>query len=163
MNNPSPESASYLTLGRASSGLRWVLALLLVAFSVGGHAQTAPCTAPLRDTTKPLFYPPIAFQAHVYGEVILLATFSPDGATTSVRVLSGNELFREAATSFVQGFRARSYTGPRECPFVINFLWDSAGDSCEGRRHSDTQHWFVCASSPISTTQDNESPREPRR
>ena len=85
------------------------------------HAQSAPCGVTSISETSQLIYPPIARAAHVSGTVILLVRFGQDGAVMNGTVVSGPPMLRGSALDFVKGWRANGYTGPRECPIVVNF------------------------------------------
>jgi hypothetical protein len=78
----------------------------------------------MQESTQ-LSYPPIAKAAHFQGSVVLLATFERDGTVSRVKILSAplllNELMGRVAGDFVKGWKANSFTGPRECPISIRF------------------------------------------
>lgn len=106
---------------RADGLIRWSLLFLLTVAIPSLNAQTAPCGITSITDTTPLLYPPIARQAHITGQVILLATFNMDGTVASTRVIVGNKMLEGSATEYLEHWRANVYTGPRECPIVINF------------------------------------------
>jgi len=54
-------------------------------------------------------YPPIARAAHVSGAVVLQALISKEGTIKNLRVISGPEMLRTAATEAVQGWRYKPY------------------------------------------------------
>jgi hypothetical protein len=85
------------------------------------HAQSPPCGITSITEQSQFVYPPIARAAHVGGTVILLVRFGQNGATTAAAVLSGPPMLRSAALDFAKSWRANEYTGPRECPIVIDF------------------------------------------
>ncbi|MFN2974426.1 energy transducer TonB [Terriglobus aquaticus] len=74
----------------------------------------------MSETTAPV-YPPIAREAHVSGTVLLLASFDTAGRVTEVHTVSGLPMLRVAAETFVKGWQADPYTGPRSCPVVVEF------------------------------------------
>jgi hypothetical protein len=109
---------------------RWSVrgtALLLAAFaSAASDAQTAPCGLTSITESTPLAYPPIARAAHVQGPVVLLATFERDGSVSRVKIVSAplllDQLMGRVAADFVKGWKANSFSGPRECPVVVQFV-----------------------------------------
>jgi protein TonB len=54
-------------------------------------------------------YPPIARAAHVSGAVVLQALISKEGTIKNLRVVSGPEMLRTAATEAVQTWRYKPY------------------------------------------------------
>jgi len=95
------------------------------------HAQTAPCGLTSIQETTSLVYPPIARVAHVNGTVVLMAKFKASGEVEEVRILRGAPMLQNAAKSFVQGWRANVYTGPRECPVAITFRVEGIPKGCD--------------------------------
>ena len=69
----------------------------------------------------------------------MLATFKTNGEVEKVEVLSGPQMLRIAATTYVQGWRANEYTGPRTCPIVASFLLEE-GTVSQPMTRSDLQH-----------------------
>jgi hypothetical protein len=114
------------------------------------HAQTASCgLASIQEATQ-LTYPPIAKAAHVEGLVILLATFVEDGTVSKIRIIQSppllNQLMGHVAEEFVKSWKANSYTGPRECPIVINFMLGGETDHPKTSViRSDIQHIRITA------------------
>jgi hypothetical protein len=96
-------------------------ALLLLSLSHPGVAQQETCGLSKMTDTNAVVYPPIAKAAHVEGNVIMLVRFKLSGEVEKVDIVSGPEMLKPAATSYVQGWRANEYTGPRTCPIVISF------------------------------------------
>jgi TonB family protein len=95
------------------------------------YAQTGACGLTSIHETTPLIYPPIARVAHVSGTVVLMAKFKTSGEVEDVRILGGAPMLQKAATSFVQGWRANEYTGPRECPVAITFRVEGIPKGCD--------------------------------
>lgn len=85
------------------------------------QAQSAPCGITSITDKSQFVYPPIARAAHIGGSVILLARFAQDGTVANATVISGPPMLRDSALEFVKSWRANAYTGPRECPMVIDF------------------------------------------
>jgi protein TonB len=54
-------------------------------------------------------YPPIARAAHVSGAVVLQALISKEGTIKNLKVVSGPEMLRTAATEAVQNWRYKPY------------------------------------------------------
>jgi hypothetical protein len=96
---------------------------LCIAAIVSGaaKAQTAPCGLTSITENAQFSYPPIARAAHVQGAIILLVQFALDGKPTHISAVSGPLMLQGAAIDFVKGWQANTYTGPRECPIVIQF------------------------------------------
>ncbi len=105
----------------------------------------------MRETVAP-WYPAIGKAADVSGVVVLVATFDRTGEVTQVRAVSGPMLLRVPAETFVKGWHADPYTGPRSCPLVVEYrlaggVWcteaaaKAAHVSEVGR--VDTQHFVV--------------------
>jgi hypothetical protein len=98
-----------------------ILGILLACAAGVAHAQSAPCgLTSMQDSVK-LVYPPIAKAAHVQGSVILMTTFRQDGTVADISPVSGPEMLRTAAITYVKGLRANEFSGPRQCPVVITF------------------------------------------
>jgi hypothetical protein len=76
-------------------------------------------------------YPPIAKVAHVEGTVILMVRFSSDGSVDHITELSGPVLLRNASVASVKTWQANEYSGPRECPIVLNFQLSYGADTCD--------------------------------
>lgn len=110
-------------LHRKGRGIALCATVLFTAGTLMAEAQIAQTSCGLgiiTDATK-LIYPPIAEAAHVSGNVILIATFGPDGAVTATRVVSGPEMLRRQASEYVRGWKASPAPGTRNCPVVIEF------------------------------------------
>jgi TonB family protein len=107
-------------------------ALLCTAFTLpAAHAQSAPCGISSLQIVKDPIYPPLARAAHFSGTVILMATFAPSGSVTDVRILHGPEILKASAKAAVMTWIADPYTGPRECPIVIDFKLVLPADVCD--------------------------------
>jgi hypothetical protein len=109
------------------------LALLGAALllPVKSHAQTAPCgLTSMTETVAPV-YPPIAKAAHISGTVILLVRFKLDGSVDDTSGLSGPLILERAAVEFVHGWHANLFSGPRECPIVLNFELVHGDSDCD--------------------------------
>jgi hypothetical protein len=91
-------------------------------------AQQEPCGLSTMAETTPPVYPPIAKAAHVEGSVVMLVNFQTSGEVGKIDVISGAKMLQSAATSYVQGWRANEYTGPRICPIVVSFRLLREGD-----------------------------------
>ncbi|MCU1252447.1 MAG: TonB family protein [Edaphobacter sp.] len=106
-------------------------AIFFLLLSVSGPciAQQEPCgLRKMMETTTPI-YPPIAKAAHVEGSVIMLVNFKTSGEVQKIDIVSGPKLLQMAATTYVQGWHANEYTGPRTCPIVVNFRILHEGDT----------------------------------
>jgi Gram-negative bacterial TonB protein C-terminal len=102
---------------------------LLLSLSVACVAQQEPCgLRKMTETTAPA-YPPIAKAAHVEGNVIMLVNFKTSGEVEKIEVISGPKFLLSAATTYVQGWQANKYTGPRTCPIVVSFRLHRHGDT----------------------------------
>jgi hypothetical protein len=136
----------------------WSIALCATAFLCtiltisSARAQSVPCGITSLQTFQPIQYPPIGKVAHVQGTVIVFATFAPTGAVTAIRVLSGPELLKKPATDAILTWTANSYTGPRECPLVVEFQLVLPKDVCDSTTvegpsffSKDNQHFVVRA------------------
>jgi TonB family protein len=95
--------------------------LLALAATSLLRAQSAPCGITGIAETSQLVYPPIARAAHISGTVILLVRFGQDGIVTNGTVVSGPPMLRGSALDFVKRWQANAYTGPRECPIIVDF------------------------------------------
>lgn len=103
--------------------LVWLSLLLLNVFATVLHAAYAenPCgLSSMTETTTPV-YPAIAIAAYVQGTIVMLVIFKTTGAVESVSVVSGPEMHRAHSISYVRGWRANPFTGPRLCPIVVAF------------------------------------------
>ncbi len=133
-------------MAQASLGFALMIPSLL-SISVA-RSQEAPCGVSTVNETTPLLYPPVARQAHVTGRVILLASYNLDGSVASTKKVSGPAMLEAAATTYVKGWQANPYTGPRECPIVIDFEILNT-KPCESSRgpdkteRSDLQHVVI--------------------
>jgi hypothetical protein len=139
-------------------------ALLLLALAIPAlKAQTAPCGITSIKETTDLIYPPIARAAHINGLVIVLATFNQDGTVSATKTIQANKVLRgileTAAISYVKGWQANPYTGPRECPVVIDFRFVGMSAECGTPedhsqspsiplQHPDLQHAVIASNSP---------------
>jgi hypothetical protein len=135
--------------------MRSVLFVVLMFSALACSAQQqAPCgLTSMTETVAPV-YPPIAKAAHVSGVVTMLATFRQDGSVETVKTLYGPPMLRQAAETFVTGWRANAYGGPRTCPVVVEFkLVDPACEVDNALRtvRDDLQHvtvsgraWMFC-------------------
>jgi hypothetical protein len=72
-------------------------------------------------------YPAIAKAAHVEGPVVLLVSFKTTGEADTITVVAGPELLRQNAVTFVHGWRANPFTGPRTCPISVDFPLQNRG------------------------------------
>ncbi|MGA8939075.1 MAG: energy transducer TonB [Acidobacteriaceae bacterium] len=98
------------------------IAIVALAIAIQtAKAQPPPCGLSSMTETTRLIYPPIAKAAHLTGTVILLVRFGINGSVENVRKLSGNPLLQKSAADFVRHWQANKYSGPRECPIVVNF------------------------------------------
>ena len=136
------------------------LRTVLIAFvCLVGAAQRCAAEVPcgirsMRETVAP-WYPAIGKAADVSGVVVLVATFDRTGEVTQVRAVSGPTLLRVPAETFVKGWHADPYTGPRSCPVVVEY--SACGSACGARKRCrprerlcrqkagrlDTQHFVV--------------------
>jgi len=82
--------------------------------------------------------------AHISGNVILLVQFSLDGSVSDIAIISGPVMLRDNAISFVKGWQANPYTGPRTCPIVITYTLNTGSKSGP----TDLQHYTVVGSEP---------------
>ena len=107
------------------------------------YAEQNPCgLSSMSETTAPV-YPVIAFAAHVQGPVVLLVTFKITGEVESASVVSGPEMLRANAISYVRGWRANPFTGPRTCPIVIDFHRQLGNKNLPPFVRLDLQHVIV--------------------
>ena len=108
------------------------LGLMFVGYSGVTQAQEPACgLRSVRETVAPV-YPPIARAAHVSGVVVVLASFDLAGNVTEAHVVSGPEMLKAAAVTFVLGWQANAYGGSRSCPVVVEYAMD-VGPACEDR------------------------------
>ncbi len=128
------------------------------------HAQSAPCgITSITEQSQPV-YPPIARAAHVEGPVILLATFEKDGTVSRVKVVGAlpllDQLMARVAADYVKGWRANSFSGPRECPVVVNFrIGAQSNDPKTTFSRIDLQHVQITAETFPPTTNYTEAAR----
>ena len=109
------------------------------------HAQQAPCgLTSMTEPTEPV-YPPIAKAAHAEGNVIMLVSFKTNGEVEKIDVISGPEMLRAAATTYVKSWHANEYTGPRTCPIVILFVLNPRNRTVNPTVRNDLQHVTVNA------------------
>jgi hypothetical protein len=73
-------------------------------------------------------YPAIARAAHVQGPVVLLVSFKATGEVDTITVVTGPELLRQSAVTFVHGWRANPFTGSRTCPIGLEYHLQNPGD-----------------------------------
>ena len=126
--------------------------LLLVGLSVTCLAQHEPCgLRSIADSTE-LTYPPLAKAAHVGGTVILMASFGKNGEVENVDVLSGPAILHASAKSYVEGFHANEYGGPRNCPIVIHYAQLSPAAETPRVSKVDLQH--ITIEAPFITLSD---------
>jgi len=132
---------------RAAPIAIFVLLLLVSALCV---AQQESCGLRTMAETIAPTYPPIALAAHEEGNVTMLVNFKTSGEVEKIEVISGSKLLQLPATTFVQGWRANEYTGPRTCPIVVRFVMFHQGDKTVPRvvRH-DLQHVTVNSLAPL--------------
>lgn len=119
--------------------------MFLYVFTTVPHTAYAenPCgLSSMTETTTPV-YPPIAYAAHVQGPVVMLVTFKTTGAVESVSVVSGPEMLRASSISYVQGWRANPFNGPRACPIVIDFHRQEGNKKLPTSVRLDLQHVIV--------------------
>ena len=139
--------------GLTGFSLRTVLiAFVCLAGAARRCAAEVPCgMRSMRETVAP-WYPAIRKAADVSGIVVLVATFDRTGEVTQVRAVSGPMLLREPAETFVKGWHADPYTGPRSCPVVVEYALAGGvrctGDEAKGAAmprtgRLDTQHFVV--------------------
>jgi TonB family protein len=57
---------------------------------------------PVITTLSPPIYPPLARQAHISGDVILMLTVRQDGSIESAEVVSGHPILKQAALNSIQ-------------------------------------------------------------
>jgi hypothetical protein len=133
-------------------GMLFVCTAIIFPLTSSAHAQSAPCDISSLQTLKPVLYPPIGKVAHIQGTMIFMATFSPFGAVTAIHALSGPELLKKPATDAILTWTANPYTGPRECPLVIEFRLVIPKDVCDSTTAPepsffarDNQHFVVRA------------------
>jgi hypothetical protein len=107
--------------------LRATALLCLCSALPAAYAQSAPCGISFTKTWKSPIYPPIARAARVSGAVVMLVQFDRAGTPLHVDVVSGPQMLRKVALESASIMQVNEFTGPRECPVVVNF---SIGD-CE--------------------------------
>ncbi len=123
---------------------------LLLSVSSACIAQQEPCgLRKMTETTTPL-YPPIAKAAHVEGVVVMLVNFKLNGEVEKIDILSGPEMLKIAATTYVQGWHANEYTGPRTCPIAVTFhLLREKDTAAPGAVRNDLQHVTLNSQTPV--------------
>jgi len=127
--------------GFSPGGMLFICAASILAITSPARAQTAPCGLTSMTETAIPHYPPIARIAQVQDDVVLMVAFAQSGKVEHLRVISGNVILQAAAIAYVEGWKANTFTGPRECPIVIRFRLDR--DSTDLDAHavrSDLQH-----------------------
>jgi hypothetical protein len=126
------------------------IVFLLLSLSVACVAQQEPCgLRTMTETTAPA-YPPIARAAHEEGNVTMLVNFKTSGEVEKIEVISGPKFLLFAATTYVQGWRANQYTGPRTCPIVVRFVLFHQGDKPAPRiARQDLQHVTINDPAPL--------------
>lgn len=117
--------------GFSSRVMLFVCASITLAVTPSTHAQTTPCGLTSMTEAAAPQYPPIAKVAHVEGTVILMARFSSSGNVEHITELSGPALLRKASVASVKTWQANEYSGPRECPIVLNFQLSYGADMCD--------------------------------
>ena len=109
----------------------FLCATSLLATTASAQAQTSPCgLTSMSETARPA-YPPIAQIARISGTAILMVRFTPTGEVDHITEISGPPMLLKAATSSVKTWQANAFTGPRECPIVVNFELSHGVDSCD--------------------------------
>ena len=96
-------------------------AILSLSLSCACVAQQGACGLSKMTETTPAFYPPIGKAAHVEGDVILLVTFKISGEVEQIETIKAPKILESPARTYVQGWRANEYSGPRTCPIVIHY------------------------------------------
>lgn len=123
-----------------------IATVLLLATLRAFPEQPAPCGLTSMKTTTPLLYPPIAKAARVTGNVISLVKFKTSGEVERIDVISGPIMLRPNAETFIRGWQANPYGGPRTCPIVIKFMLAVPGEKPPANPlPSDIQHANVTA------------------
>jgi TonB family protein len=98
-----------------------------------------------------LTYPVAGRAARIAGDVVLLATFSPDGSVLSVDVKSGPALrdIRRAALNYVSSWQVNRAARNASCSITVSFRFSEGEPNCEYRPStvtmSSTQHFIVTA------------------
>lgn len=122
----------------------------------------------MTETVAPV-YPPIARAAHVSGVVVLVATFDLQGGVTEVHAVSGPAMLRETAATFVRGWRADAYSGPRSCPVVVEYVLrnpafcgerPTPGVPEQTEARVDAQHYRIVGACVTVLAISDPSPRE---
>jgi hypothetical protein len=108
-------------LGKGWGIVRCAIAFVMLMSFATVSAQGAPCGLVSMEGATPLQYPPIARAAQVSGDVIFLVKFGPSGSVDDLTILSGPQILRESATTYVKSLRTNSQNGTRQCPFVVGF------------------------------------------
>jgi hypothetical protein len=122
---------------------------IAIVLSASLHAQDATCGITQPPPADAKFYPPIAKAAHVNGQVILLARFDHDGKATVSQVLSGPEMLRSAARTYIESSKAGVSNGSRECPVIVTFELaaptgcEMAPEPAHSFSQSDSQHVVI--------------------
>lgn len=128
--------------------LFWVTVLCLMdAFGLtpAAQAQVSHCGGftSIEAFTQPI-YPPIAKAAHVEGIVIFLLSFDRHGMVEAVQPVSGPPMLLSSATTSVKTLKVNSYTGPRTCPFIVQYRLAPDGEET-APKPPDIQHVIVTA------------------
>jgi TonB family protein len=107
-----------MTRGRGMNPmfLRTIFALTVFAI----HAMAGDGAQPVRTAAALPFYPPLARQARVQGEVVVRMTVTPDGKPTGVEAVSGNPVLERSAVENVQtwAFQPPGVSMKREITFI---------------------------------------------
>ena len=132
-------------------GIRFAAPML---FACRAYAQTTgACGLSEMREGVALTYPAIARAAHVHGYVVMLVRFAQNGTVLASRTLYGPQMLRYTAEPFVRGLRANTYSGPRECPIVVEYV---NGPEVEKPRRSierlGLQHIRITAENAIPVT-----------
>jgi hypothetical protein len=118
------------------------------------QAQHASCDLTTMSESIAPVYPAIAKAAHVEGPVVLLVSFKTTGEADTITVIAGPAVLRQNAVTFVQGWRANPFTGPRTCPISIDFHLQNAGDKqVPFFVRKDPQHGIVNSGVPVVLVQ----------
>lgn len=149
----SPRPASQVFRARGGVVLHAITAFLFALCSFTARSQSCGLTS-IADTGK-LEYPPIARAAHIQGPVVLLVTFRINGTVAKVKIVTApaflGQLMGKVAAEYVNSWRANAYSGPRECPIVVEFMMRPETSTPRETMYSrvDLQHVRIIAPVPI--------------
>ena len=132
---------------------RCATVLLGAALALCAHAQDPGCVLSGISHSAQLAYPMIGMAARVSGDISLRVHIAPDGAVTSVDVISGPEMLKEAAKNYVASWQVNDSASGQVCAVEVSFKFEGGYD-CYYQpstvKMADLQH-FIVTTNPIQT------------